>query len=159
MLELLRRMYEYDKWAAQKTVDGLKSVPGGPDERMLGLLAHIQASKLLWLGRMHAADDAQTATWPQLSLEECEQLRCKMEGAYNKLFEGLDDAALARVVHYTTVAGDPAQQSVGDMLTHKMLHAMYHRGQLAQLIRAAGGTPVGQDFVVWTKARRENSGQ
>jgi uncharacterized damage-inducible protein DinB len=57
-------------------------------------------------------------------------------------------------VHYTIKDVGPGMQNVADIILHKFLHAAYHRGQVAQLVRGEGGTPASTDYVVWAKTMR-----
>ena len=36
---------------------------------------------------------------------------------------------------------------MADILSHVVLHASYHRGQIASAMREAGGTPAYTDFI------------
>jgi uncharacterized damage-inducible protein DinB len=149
-----RRLFDYDTWANAKALDSVHTV-AAPSDQLLGLVAHVFASKRMWLGRIEESDDANMNTWPQLTLEESEAWEAELRARWQTLVAELDADGLARTVTYTTAAGDPGRQTVADILTHKFLHAMYHRGQLAMAVRAEGGSPASTDFVVWTKTMRE----
>ncbi len=40
---------------------------------------------------------------------------------------------------------------VADVLTQLHGHSLYHRGQIASLVRAAGGEPAKTDFIFWSR--------
>jgi len=153
MLDFLRRLYDYDCWANARMRDSLDTL-AAPSERLLGLYAHLLSSKRMWLGRIEATADAGINTSPRLSLAESDTLHAQMNERWRSYIDMLDEFVLARIVHYTTAAGDPGQQTVADIVTHSQLHSMYHRGQIAQLVRAEGGKPASTDFVVWTRELR-----
>jgi uncharacterized damage-inducible protein DinB len=54
---------------------------------------------------------------------------------------------LADGVAYRNSKGEFWTSSVGDILTHVLLHAHYHRGQIAASQREAGGEPAYTDFI------------
>jgi uncharacterized damage-inducible protein DinB len=165
MLEQLRRLFDYDRWATSRiraalgelaaagaeAGGGLDSAAGG---RALALYAHLYGSRRMWLGRVEASADAQQGTWPELSLDAADELRAEMEARWDALLDGLGEADLSREVRYTLPNGAAGWQSLGDILTHAVLHSMHHRAQIASLIREAGGTPPQNDFVVFTRETR-----
>ena len=71
--------------------------------------------------------------------------------SYDRLLDGLDEAALARNVHYTNSAGLEFDSTVGDILLHVALHGAYHRGQIALLVRAGGSAPAPTDYIQFTR--------
>jgi uncharacterized damage-inducible protein DinB len=155
MLEHFQRMLAYDTWANQRTVDSIRALPQ-PDAKATRLLAHLFSSKRMWLGRIRRNSDATITTWPELSLDETIELGEKMLREWDGYLNSLSEDDLRSEVHYEIKAVGPGMQTVGDIVTHKFMHAMYHRGQLATLVREAGGTPASTDFVVWAKALRES---
>lgn len=162
MLDQLRRLLRYDAWASSRIRDALGALDAAAfetesGERALALYAHMYGSRRMWLGRIEGTADAALNTWPLLSLPDTDTLRAEMESRWSALLAGLDEAELARAVSYTTQAGAPGQQTLGDILTHAVLHSMHHRGQIALLVRELGGEPPQNDFVVFSKAERDGN--
>jgi uncharacterized damage-inducible protein DinB len=60
---------------------------------------------------------------------------------------GLTPAQLFRPIAYTNTKGEPWTNTVGDILTHVVLHSAYHRGQIAAGLRASGQPPAYTDFI------------
>lgn len=54
-------------------------------------------------------------------------------------------------VTYSNTKGQQWTSSVGDVLTHVVMHAAYHRAQIAAELRRAGHTPAYTDFVHATR--------
>ena len=48
---------------------------------------------------------------------------------------------------YKNSKGEAWTSSVLDVLTHVVMHSAYHRGQIASVMRAGGGTPAYTDFI------------
>lgn len=162
MLDELRRLLRYDAWATSRIRAALGALEPAAfenesGERALALYAHMYGSRRMWLGRIEGTADAALNTWPLLSLADADALRAEMEQRWGALSSGLSEADLGRVVAYATQAGAPGQQTLGDILTHAVLHSMHHRGQIATLVRELGGIPPQNDFVVFTKEEREGA--
>ena len=64
-----------------------------------------------------------------------------------RCLEDLDDETLHDGVAYRNSKGEFWTSTVADILSHVVLHASYHRGQIAAAIREAGGTPAYTDFI------------
>ncbi len=149
-------MLAYDTWANQRMVESIQTIKV-PSGKITRLLAHIFSSKLMWLGRINASEYATINTWPELRLQDSLVLGERMLTEWLSYINSLTQDDLRSEVHYTIKDVGPGMQTVGDIVTHKFMHAMYHRGQMATLVREEGGTPASTDFVVWAKAIRELS--
>ena len=55
------------------------------------------------------------------------------------------------VITYANSKGERHANRVEDVLTHVLLHAAYHRGQVAADLRAAGAEPALTDFIHATR--------
>jgi uncharacterized damage-inducible protein DinB len=53
----------------------------------------------------------------------------------------------ARNFTYVDFLGETRKARVEDAITGLMLHSSHHRGQVASVVRAAGGTPAVTDFL------------
>jgi uncharacterized damage-inducible protein DinB len=154
MLDQIRRMLDYDTWANERMLDSVRTCPH-IGERLLDLVAHIFSSKRMWLGRIRGNNDAFIPTWPAFSYEDSIALSDQTRADWTSYVGGLNDDGLQQIIHYTIKDVGPGQQTVADIIAHKFLHAAYHRGQIAVLVREAGGTPASTDLVVWAKLIRE----
>lgn len=144
-LQHLRRLFAYDDWANQEALESLKAAKT-PPARMVELMAHIAASRRLWLGRLRQ-DKEKVAVWPQLSLEASESDLRESAKRWNDYLSGLTPAKLSEPVSYVNTKGQPWTSKVEDILLHVVIHAAYHRGQIASGVRAAGDTPAYTDFI------------
>ncbi len=89
--------------------------------------------------------------FPRLSLNEAERLMGENHTALGALAAS-DSAALKRRVQYVNTSGHEFATTVEDILLHVVQHSMYHRGQVALLVRASGGTPLATDFIAFVRA-------
>lgn len=152
-----RRWFEYEKDSHAKVLASLHSVPSerrkdAAFQKAVELLAHIVEARQIWLWRIGIAKQAPGDFFPEgLSLEELAGRMDTMHTAWQKYFDRLDDAEVARTFDYESYEGDPYRNTIDDVLTQLYGHSLYHRGQIASLVRAAGGEPAATDFIFWTR--------
>ena len=145
----LTKLMDHLAWADTRVLDGLRSAPGS-DPRALTLYAHILGAEHVWLSRIHERP-ARVAIWPTLSLDECAALSAENIAGLRALANALAPAELAREVAYRNSAGDAFRNTVEDILVHVALHGAYHRGQVALVVRGAGGEPVPTDYIAFVR--------
>ena len=56
-------------------------------------------------------------------------------------------ADLSQTFAYKNTKGEAWSSSIGDVLTHVLMHSAYHRGQIASHMREQGHTPAYTDFI------------
>lgn len=145
----LARLLAHLRWADALTVRSLREASHAPP-RALELLAHVVAVEELWLSRVEGRPSS-VAVWPALDLDACERLAATTHEALARLLASLDDAGLARVVHYRNSAGLELDSRVDDILFQVVTHGVWHRGQIATLLRAAGDEPAPSDYIAFVR--------
>jgi len=145
-MESLTRIFEHMTWADNRTLGSLREMREAPN-RAIELFAHVIAAEHVWLARIEQRTP-EVEVWPKLSLDECDRLMSANHRAYLGLLSRTDSAALNANVKYKTVAGKEFSNSLRDILLHVTYHGMYHRGQVAMLVREAGGDPKATDMIV-----------
>lgn len=143
-LRRFRRLFEHDGWANAAVLVSLREGPA-PD-RTRRWMAHIVASERLWLARLRQ-EPSSLPVWPHLDLDACAAELTELQGEWMSCLEELDDEDLGDGVAYRNSMGEFWTSTVGDILTHVVLHSGYHRGQIAAALREAGGTPAYTDFI------------
>jgi uncharacterized damage-inducible protein DinB len=141
----LRRQFTYDAWANREVVAAIR-VSGTAQERSLQLMAHIIAAERLWLERLKQQPQS-TPVWPQAGVEECEKQVDEMGRLWHHFLELMTAGDLAQSVSYKNSKGEAWSNTILDVLTHVILHSVYHRGQIASHMRANGQTPAYTDFI------------
>src|SRR5512140_1443482 len=145
MLETLIRLFKYDAWANEEVLRSLRAM-ANPPARAVKLLAHILSAQWLWLERMKGVPQS-LPVWPEWTLEEIEAQLPKLKREW-KIFLGEKKAAeLALRFQYTNTKGDHYSSTVGDTAMHVAMHGADHRGQIALLVRDAGGEPAYTDYI------------
>jgi uncharacterized damage-inducible protein DinB len=152
-----RRWFQYEKDSHAKVLASLESVPSHlrstpAFEKAVSLLAHIAAARQLWLWRFGVASEAPRDIFPTgLALAEIAGRIEAVQAAWSDYLGRLDDTELARTFEYQSLDSGRFRNTVEDILTQLFGHSWYHRGQIASLVRAAGGEPAATDFVYWTR--------
>jgi len=141
----ISRLFAYDAWANAEALRSLRAMDS-PPPAAVRLLAHVAGAQAVWWGRLQEPQVA-AVVWPDHGLEECAVALDEMTARWQALVAGLGPGDLARVVEYANSRGERFTTSVGDMLTQVVLHGVYHRGQIATAVRAAGGVPAVTDYV------------
>ena len=142
MPEMLLRFFEFDGWANQQALRSLETMTS-PPERAVSLIAHIAATQRVWLERARSLPQS-VAVWPQWSLRETAKNLPDTLGEWTRLIT-TDD--LSREFDYTNTKGQRFRNRLSDVALHVAFHGVYHRGQIAALVRQQGGTPADTDFI------------
>ena len=158
MIERYRRWFEYEQDAHDRVLDSFQTVPAerrhAPEFRKaVALLAHIVAARRLWLGRLGVIPAAPGPLFP----EDADPDRVAAEwrevrGLWADYLAALDDAELGRELEYQSLDAGRFRNRVEDILAQLFGHSWYHRGQIAMLVRAAGGQPAVTDLIYWCRA-------
>jgi uncharacterized damage-inducible protein DinB len=145
MISHLQRLFAYDHWANKEVLASLRKIEM-PPARSISLLAHILSAERLWLERIEAHPQT-LPVWPDFSLQQCENETDDSLRQYERFLRGKDDDAFAEKVTYTNSKGERFTSKVQDILMHVIMHSVYHRGQIALDMRAAGFEPAYTDFI------------
>lgn len=142
----IERMYQHMAWADARTLAMLRTMTDPPPQA-LDLYAHMLAAEHIWLRRIdgvvHLYD-----VWQAIGLDECERLAHANHAGFMRV---LSEADRLRPVTYQNLAGTTYTTPLEDILIHVSHHGMYHRGQVALLVRASGGTPLATDYIVFQR--------
>lgn len=148
-----RALAAYGRWANAQTLASLRAMESAPPPaRAVAVMAHIVGAERQWLARM-AGEPSPLAIWPDLDLTGCARELTALAAPWDELLLA-DPLDLGRVVRYTNSQGTAFATSVADILTHVSHHSAYHRGQIATMIRQAGGTPASTDYIVYVRTVR-----
>jgi uncharacterized damage-inducible protein DinB len=143
VLEHLRRLFAYNRWANGEVARALATAE---TPRAVRLLAHVAGAERLWLARLRH-ESSPLAVWPELTLAECTAHLHDQAAAWDACLQAWSPEDLTGAVAYVNSKGEPWTSTVADILTHVVFHSAYHRGQMATEVRAAGGVPAYTDFI------------
>ena len=150
-------LFAYEHAANRQILNALRATPEAPD-RARAVFAHILAAQRVWTERMRDGKSP-TPVWPDLSLDECEAwIDANTERIAAALAPEAQTAAAqtagasgGRAFRYHSTSGAGYESTVTEIFQHLLLHGAYHRGQIAMLIREAGGVPPATDYVYHTR--------
>lgn len=158
MLNAIRRLYVYTRWANDQVVAACEAIPtddvhrdlGGSFPSVLATLEHVAAADWVWLERWQGRspggfpDGVDTS-----SLEAIHRYWQDIQDRRAVWLESLTDADLDRVVAYRNTKGGAYEGRLSDLLTHVVNHSTYHRGQLVTYLRQLGHPAPSTDLVLW----------
>ncbi|AMV39168.1 DinB family protein [Planctomyces sp. SH-PL62] len=157
LADRFRRWFQYECNVHARVLASFESVPTERREsaefrKAVDLMSHLVGARERWLDRIEAAPPSNRPLFPRdVRLDDVRRDCSQIERRWTETLEKLDDEALARVVTYQMVDGTTSSNQVEDLLVQLFGHSSYHRGQIAQLVRAAGGTPAETDFIHWVR--------
>jgi uncharacterized damage-inducible protein DinB len=157
LINRYRRWLEYEKDAHAKVFSSFETVPSegrtSPEfRRAVSIMAHIVAARRNWLSRLGVVSVGAGAMFPDdpdfasVAVEWQET-----QALWSDYLARLDDAALGRVFEYQSLDAGRFRNRVEDSLAQLFGHSSYHRGQIAMLVRSAGGEPAVTDLIYWCR--------
>ena len=142
-----RQLFQHMAWADNQVLQLLDRAPAARNPSVLRLFSHVIAAERVWLLRLREEDSASQAIWPELTLEEINEMAAANASGYARFLAEVLGEKLTTEVVYTNSQGVPFRTPVSEILTHVAMHGSYHRGQIATAVRASGGEPVNTDFI------------
>jgi uncharacterized damage-inducible protein DinB len=107
--------------------------------------------------RRFTGEGAMPPSLDAILFEDFRELRAAREAEDRRIeayIGGLDEAALAASVSYTTITNPArAEQRLSDALDHFFNHQTHHRGQAHCLLTAITGTAPSLDLIVLQRER------
>lgn len=162
-MDNLQKLVRYKAWANELLFDAVSKMPDAalvaPHPIVFGNLArtlnHVLAMDHVWqshlCGRAHGLSTRNPDFCPPFA--EIAQAQREMDGWYIDYADGLDDTARAEVVEFKFIGGGPGAMTRADIVLHVVNHATYHRGHVAQMMRASQPPPI-SDYPVFLKTIR-----
>jgi uncharacterized damage-inducible protein DinB len=152
-----RHLFEYERDAHAKTLASLHALDESsrastPFQHAADLMAHVVAARWLWLYRLGGTSSAPTEVFPQgVPVDALAERMDEMHAVWGEFLTTLDDTRVLQTFEYRSLDGEPFQNTVEDVLTQLYGHSLYHRGQVAAIVRSLGGEPAKTDFVFWAR--------
>jgi len=141
----LKHLLRYTSWANSEILETLLNVEQ-PPAKAVRLMAHLLAAEHLWLDRM-TSETRNHVVWPDWHIYDCDSQQHELETRWRLFLENLSEAELDRVVSYTNSRGEKFTNTVREILTHLVMHAPHHRGQINAVLRDEGYDPPYVDYI------------
>lgn len=150
-----RRLFAYDTWANARMLDAAAALApadwsrevGGSFPSLAATYGHLAGAKWVWLQRL-AGTSLPMPEWVKApALAEVRERLAEVDRGWEERLSSFTDADLARVLAYRSLAGDPYERKLADIVTHLANHGTYHRGQASTQLRLLGAKPPSTDFI------------
>ena len=152
-MNTLEKLGAFNVWANATLLERLHQVAGTGQElpgAVLRLFSHVLNAQAIWIARLNGTASP-VKVWQEHDLPTCQQLHAQTSEPLHQLMARADDAELKRLVTYTNSLGHSYDSQVHDILTHAVVHASYHRAQVALRCREHGIEPVNTDFITYCR--------
>lgn len=136
-------------WADERTLQSLRDMPA-PPEQAVDLFSHLVAAEHEWVSRI-LGEPGKHGIWPKFTLDSASALARENHEALALLADEATGSGGERLITYRNTSGAEYTTSLQDILLHVMQHGVYHRGQVALLVREAGGRAVGTDYILFAR--------
>lgn len=121
------------------------------DDDARRLFAHIAAAEQLYLERLLGSDPFPQDFWPVLTTAVAGRLARESVDAFLAVIADADERWLREAVRYRNSRGTYFETPREQLVIHVALHGEHHRGQIARLVRVAGGEPAVTDFIAFAR--------
>lgn len=148
----LNGLFEYDTAVNRNLLGALEKSPGS-GERTEAIFAHILAARKIWMERLTNDGRSETPVWPVLDFDQCAALIEENDQSYKSYLQSKSAAHLMEQVSYQNSEGTRFDERPCDILMHVVIHGGYHRGQIAQAMRRAGGESINTDYIFHLRHR------
>ncbi len=140
----LADLFAWERDASHAVVTAAAATPN-LDARAWQIVGHLTATPLVWLARI--TGDQPPAIWQHTTSADAAVCLSRVEQAAEEYAALIGETDLDRIVHYVSTSGKRHATPLLGILLHVVTHGAYHRGQINQSIRGAGGGPVAQDYI------------
>lgn len=137
------QLFAYDDWA---NGGHLKGLADGASPQALRAMAHLLATREIWLLRIKGEPVGDLKFFRELDLAGCNALHEKVQQVWQDWLQTLTPEALAEKVTFKDTFENEYTLTRRVMLTHVLLHSAHHRGQVAMAQRQAGFKPTDLDL-------------
>jgi uncharacterized damage-inducible protein DinB len=153
-----RKWFAYEQDVHATVVRSLESVPvdrrDTPEfQKAVRWLAHLATARRVWLERLGVIPlEPRASLFPdEVELGEVSAKLLSIQELWSQYMASLTDDDLGRIVEYKSLDAGRFRNRLEDILTQLFGHSSYHRGQIATLVRAAGGEPAITDYIYWCR--------
>lgn len=143
-----KNLFRYNDWANKRVLESLYTTTSLNEKAQL-LFSHICISQTIWLERILSKQTTFKSTMILLSLDRCKNLGEQSTKEWINFIEKTPEENFNSIIKYSNTRGVKIQNKLADIVTHVINHSTYHRGQIALLVRNAGGVPADTDYITY----------
>jgi uncharacterized damage-inducible protein DinB len=161
----LRTLVDFNYWARDRMLAAVEPLTADQYLRDLGnsfrsvrdTVVHTYSAEWVWYTRWQG--ESPTAPIPFDRFPDLAGLWTawrELERSIRVFVDGLDEAALARVLDYRLMNGQPGRSAYWQMIQHVVNHGSYHRGQVTTMLRQLGAPPPkSTDLIAYYREKAE----
>ena len=146
MENILKAFLNYNDFANRRYISVLNTAEGDL-EREIFLFSHILNAQHLWNARINNSEYKYTV-WQVHEKNEFLKIHEQNQTETKKI---IDEDDMDRSITYLNTKGDSFSNTVCEMLLQPLNHGTYHRGQIAQLLRAKDINPPNTDYITFER--------
>jgi uncharacterized damage-inducible protein DinB len=150
-LEMVRRLYEYHRWANRRLF-GVASALGeeatgremGPQfsfPTVRAMFGHLYGADSLWLARWRGTSPTRLPGAEFATLAALRLAWDTLEQTQRDFLDSLQERDLERVVRYRSTEGKAYAVPLEPLLQHVVNHATHHRSEIATMLTMISGGP------------------
>ena len=158
----LRDLFEYNRWAHEKTLDSAALLGsdkyahgwGGQSPSLRGVLQDLLAEEVVWLSRWEGHSLAEFPDYSECA--DTTALMVRWNSLWNRqmrFLESLNEDELGRATSIRMNNGIETDQPLGDTMVHVVNQATSLRGEAALLIQQLGGERPEADYFAYCLER------
>jgi uncharacterized damage-inducible protein DinB len=147
--QYLLRLFQSDLWSNEVAIASIAALEafGKPvPERAVMLMGHVIIAHEGWRKRILGEDVSGMNWMPMNSPAQMKQDAIASFNTWTQTLTGKSDAELHTPLRVKR-GEQILEMTLADICTHLLTHSHYHRGQIAALVRQAGGEPANTGFL------------
>jgi len=151
MKKYFLKLYQYNAWSNKRVLNCIKR-QNVSDEKILNIMGHILAAKLLWLHRIKGLPAPDVKLWGSYTLDQLLPMSDDASKQWIDFVESTEN--FDRELTYRNYLNEPYVNNVETIMIHLVNHSSYHRAQIAMLLRQKGFEPINTDFITYDRVLR-----
>ncbi|HZY82373.1 MAG TPA: DinB family protein [Cyclobacteriaceae bacterium] len=148
------KLIGYNTWANRKILAQVESLPqelfekdlGGSFGSMKATMIHLLESDWLWVKRFQGIPLAPAL--PDWNNSTAALLKDNWTTVQDEMLKAVTDAP-DKEIEFITRKGAHLKMPLQDIVLHLSHHGNYHRGQITNMIRQVGHSPVSTDYFIF----------
>jgi len=168
-IELIRRLYDYHRWANRCLFDVTIALGDELAARQVGtqfsyptlggMFRHLCGADALWLNRWKGTSPARPPGPHSPLLPELRPLWDAVEREQEAFLAGMTESDLVRIIEYRSPEGQSFRLPLGPLLHHVVNHATHHRSEIATMLTMVSGSPPDTGIAAYERQRAAAAGR
>ncbi len=147
-----RDLIKYNDWANQRMLITLEEA-NTEDEGLLTMFSHIISAQIIWLNRIKDLPTSPFPIWEKYKLRGLRTMTMESSTNWFNYIEEHQFSTFEEMIFYKNSQGKRYENTIREIITQVVNHSTYHRGQLAQSMKASGIQPPRTDFMAYARLK------